>query len=147
MYPFGLAETFTYSRVKKDVVFDDDDGEPFYKENPFTQILRSRGRIQRTDLSDLKNLPTAASKFSDNFAKVGSYRETLVVLKSQEDPNKPLDAPDQPPYFRVPLSALRKSSCLFASMLDEKDKKKYHFTDNSIVYSFDQSPTPNLHIQ
>lgn len=149
MYPLGLAKAFN-PKKKESYVKSWKKKDRVYKGNPFAEILRNRKRIEifdnKYDLSDLEDLPTQAVKKIDSFVVEGRYVETLVLLLSKEDPSKPLDAPGQPAFFKVPLLEVRKSGCLFARLLEEKDKKISRFNGDTIVYSFDKSHA-NLHIQ
>ncbi|KAL2068596.1 hypothetical protein VTL71DRAFT_14933 [Oculimacula yallundae] len=126
--------------------------ERVYSGNPFAKILRSRGRTSglrpTNDLSDFQDIPAQSVKKSDDFVQISTtYQEELVILMSKEDPSKPLDAPGQPAYIRVPLLPLRRSDNILAKLLLEKDKKVSKYKDSSVVYSFDKDPQPNIHIQ
>ena len=150
MHPLGLAKTFNLKAPK--VYMDWEELVPVYGGNPFAQALRNRtpskDSYNRNDLSDLKDIPTTNAKKCKGFVQVDRGVEKLLILRNKEDPSKPLDAPGQPEYLEVPLAKVRKSGCIFARLLEEKDKgTKSFFHGNSIVYSFDSAPRPNIYIQ
>ncbi|MAD84778.1 MAG: hypothetical protein CL912_17605 [Deltaproteobacteria bacterium] len=150
MYPLGLAKIFNLKTPKSYIGWEE--LVPVYGGNPFAQALKNRTHTKnpynKNDLSDLKDIPTRAAKRDDDFVQVDRGVEKLVILRNKEDPRKHLDAPGQPKYIEVPLAKVRKSGCIFAKLLDEIDKgKKSLFHGNSILYSFDSAPKPNIHIQ